>query len=298
MNINQLQYFVSVAEYRSFTQAAECHFLTQTAITLQIRTLEEAIGVKLIDRKKRPIELTPAGEVFLKEAKGILARMEEAIERTLEADKGMVGSIRIGYEKGYERSDLSDRLRKFHRQYPNILFTCVRLDTDAMANRLLSDDLDIIFGWDGTNLRMRDDIASVLVEKSPFVATLYQGHPLASHHSLRRSDLKYETLFYTTASENGDAIGDFHFIQLYEKAGYTPNILLKSNDIESVLMMVAAEEGITILPSYPIAKLENADHLIFVPLEGEDEYEEIYAQWKKNSINPALDMLLKYIDKL
>lgn len=292
MNINQLQYFVSVADYRSFTQAAEKHFLSQTAITLQVKALEDSIGVQLIDRKKRPIELTAAGQVFLKEAKAVLSRMDDALERTLEASKGMVGTLRIGYEKGYERSDLSDRLREFHRKYPNILFTCVRLDTDAMAQRLLSDELDIIFGWDGTNLRQRDDIESVLIEKSPFVAALYIGHPLASHRTLKREDLKHETLLYTTASESGDVIGDTHFLQLYEKAGYTPNILLKSNEIESVLMMVAAEEGITILPSYPIAKLDNADHLVFIPLEGEGEYEEIQAMWKKDSTNTALSLFL------
>lgn len=296
MNINQLQYFVSVAEYRSFTQAAEVHYITQTAITLQIRSLEESLGVALIDRKKRPIELTPAGNVFLREAKAILSRMEDAVARTLEASHGMVGTLRIGYEKGYERSDLSDRLRRFHRQYPNILFTCVRLDTDTMATKLLSDELDIIFGWDGTNLRQRTDIDGKLIERSPFVAALYQGHPLSNHASLKREDLKHETLLYTTASETGDAIGDAHFIQLYEKAGYRPNILLKSNEIESVLMMVAAEEGITILPQYAIAKMENAEHLVFVPIEGEGEFEEIFVQWKKDSENAALELFLNYLN--
>ena len=78
MHTNQLRYFVSVAEYRSFTRAADSHYLTQTAITQQIRALEDGLGLQLINRQKRPIELTPAGQVFYREAKGLLARLDEA----------------------------------------------------------------------------------------------------------------------------------------------------------------------------------------------------------------------------
>lgn len=68
MNINQLKYFISVAEYRSFTKAANQFYISQTAITQQIQALEESMGVTLIDRSRRPIMLTPAGNVFLNEA--------------------------------------------------------------------------------------------------------------------------------------------------------------------------------------------------------------------------------------
>lgn len=293
MNLNQLRYFISVAEHRSFTRAADSHYLTQTAITLQIRALEEAVGVKLIDRQKRPIELTPAGEVFFREAKGILARVDEAVSKTREAATGLAGTLRIGYEKGYERSSLSDRLRAFHRAYPNILLSCIRTDTDDLAARLLSDDLDLIFGWDSTNLRHAQGIENRLVERSPLVAALYSGHPLASRRSLRRRDLRYENILYMTPSLNGDSIGDAHFMQLYEKAGYQPRILLKSNDTESLLMMVAAEQGITVLPLYTVAKLDNADHLVFVPLEGEEEVEDIHMMWKTGRSNAALRYFLR-----
>ena len=130
MHINQLRYFVSVASCRSFSKAAECHYITQTAMTQQIKALEDRLDLELINRRKRPIELTPAGNVFYQEAKAILARVDEAVAKTQEASAGAVGAIRIGYEKGYERSDLSDRLRAFHRAYPNILVTCVRERTD------------------------------------------------------------------------------------------------------------------------------------------------------------------------
>ena len=68
MNINQLKYFIAVAEYKSFTKAANQYYISQTAVTQQIHALEEQMDVVLIDRTKRPIALTPAGNVFLNEA--------------------------------------------------------------------------------------------------------------------------------------------------------------------------------------------------------------------------------------
>lgn len=294
MHLNQLRYFVSVASCRSFTQAAQCHFLTQTAITQQIKALEEQLGLQLIDRRKRPVELTAAGEVFYREAKAILARVDDAVAKAQEAATGAVGMIRIGYEKGYERSDLSDRLRDFHHAYPNIMFTCIREDTDALSAKLLTDELDVIFAWDSTNLRTNEDIDACLDMRSGLSVALYKDHPLALRKKLYREELREETILYMTPSSAGDSLGDVHFMQLYERAGYQPKILLKSSDVESILMMVAAEEGISILPSYSVAKLMNADNLGFVPLDGDEEYEDIFMMWKKSSGNLALQSFLRF----
>ena len=294
MHLNQLRYFVSVASCRSFTKAADCHYISQTAITQQIRALEESLGLQLFNRQKRPIELTPAGKVFYQEAKAILARADEAVAKAQEASAGAAGTIRIGYEKGYERSDLSDRLRAFHRAHPNILFTCIREDTDRLAARLRTNELDVIFAWDSSNLRSDADIACRLDMRSRLCVALYAGHPYASRKSLRREDLRDETILYMSPSGSGDSFGDAHYMQLYEKAGYKPRILLKSNDIESLLIMVAAEEGVTILPAYSVAKLTNADHLVFLPLDSADEYEDIFMLWKRGHTNAALQCLLDF----
>ena len=86
------------------------------------------------------------------------------------------------------------------------------------------------------------------------------------------------------------------YMQLYEKAGYEPKILLKSNDIESLLIMVAAEEGISVLPSYLVEKLRNADNIVFLPLDGEEEYDEIFMFWKSSHSNSALQCFLDFVN--
>ena len=96
-----------------------------------------------------------------------------------------------------------------------------------------------------------------------------------------------------TPSATGDSFGDNHFMELYRLAGYQPNILFRSNDIESILMMVAAEEGISILPSYVTSKLADADNLVFIPLVGEGEYEKIISVWKKKGKVRRSDILFR-----
>ena len=293
MNINQLRYFVAVAEHRSFTKAANQYYLSQTAVTQQVRALEDTLGVRLLDRNSRPISLTPAGTVFLKEAKAILERMNSAVSRTRDASTGLVGSLRIGYTKGYERSNLSDRLREFHRDYPNILLTCFRCDTDMLAAGLLNGEYDVIFTWDSTNIRQDSQVETRLIEQARLVVALYGSHPFARRTALRRSELKNETIIFMSPSSTGASFGDDHFMQLYQQAGYHPSILLRSNDVESILMMVAAEEGISILPAYCTDKLINADNLLFVPLLGDEETEDILAAWRKDTDSQPLRHFLE-----
>ena len=122
MNITQLRYFVSAAENRSFTKAAAQYYISQTAVTQQIQALEYTVGVALFDRSSRPISLTPAGKLFLADAKAILERINHSINRVQEASVGFVGNLRIGYTKGYERSRLSNTL---HRCLPSAMILTV-----------------------------------------------------------------------------------------------------------------------------------------------------------------------------
>lgn len=295
MNLNQIKYFIAVAEQRSFTKAAVQYYLSQTAITQQVHALEKRIGMRLIDRNTRPISLTPAGKVFLNEAKAILERMDAALLKTREASTGIVGTLRIGYTKGYERSRLVNHLRSFHHDYPGILVTCHRCDTDTLAAGLLNNEFDIIFTWDSTNLQQDARAELRIVERVPFVVALYGAHPLTGRQTLARADLKNETILFMSPSGTGNSFGDAHYINLYQKAGYQPNILLRSSDIESILMMIAAEEGISILPSYCISRLTDKDNLVFIPLEGEDEYEEILAAWRRDDESLSLKHFLERI---
>ena len=297
MNRNQLKYFVAAAESQSFTKAAEQYYISQTAVTQQVHQLEETLGCTLFDRSTRPVSLTPAGKVFLIEAKAILERMARAAEHVHDASTGLGGTLRVGYVRGYERSDLSITMRRFHQKNRNILITFYRCSTDALAAGLLHREYDIIFTWDSTNLKQQTGIRYVTMENARLVVALYAGHPLAQRQRLNRRELRGETILYMSPSAVNDSYGDAFFMQLYKDAGYKPNILFSSSDVESVLMMVAAEEGISILPDYCTEKLYNADNLVFVPLVGKAEQEEIIAAWQETNANPALAQFLSMMNE-
>lgn len=295
MNLNQLHYFISVAESGSFTKAALNHYVSQTAITQQIHALEESVGAKLLNRSSRPVSLTPAGKVFLKETREILGRMDAALQRTREASTGLEGELRLGYTKGYEHSDLPKYLRRFHHEYPNVLISCYRCDTDMLASGLLSGDYDVIITWDSSNLRQEDALRLRVLEHVPLRVALYANHPLARRRELSRKDLRQENILFMSPSGTGDSFGDAHYIRLYQQAGYQPNILLRSNDMESILMMVAAEEGISIVPEYTHTWNVGTENVVFVPLSGEGETEEILIAWRKNDDNPALEHFIQML---
>ena len=154
-------------------------------------------------------------------------------------------------------------------------------DADTLAGKLMSAELDII-AWDSANISAKSEIRRKLDLRSGLSVALYTGHLFATRKYLKREELIDETILYMTPSGNENSLGDAHYIQLYEKAGFHPKNMLKSNDLESVLIMVAAEQGISVLPSYCVEKLNNADNLVFITLEGEEEYEDIYMMWKEN----------------
>ena len=297
MNINQLKYFVAVADHHSFSKAAEQYFLTQTAISQQIQKLEESVGVMLIDRKTRPISLTPMGKVFLREARGILMKMDAAVQKAKEASTGITGTLRIGYTNGYEHSDLTVKLRQFHHEFPNVLITCQRCETDVLASGLINGEYDVIFTWDSTNICNDEAVDYRLQERVRLVVALYGSHPLAQSTGLTRAELKNEVNLFMSPSSSGDSLGDEYFIRLYQNAGYYPNILLRSSDVESILMMVSAEEGISVLPVSCIRRLSDVDNLVFVPLVGEKETEDILAVWRKDNDSPSLERFLKLLER-
>ena len=230
------------------------------------------------------------------DAKAILERVNYSINRVQEASVGFVGNLRIGYTKGYERSKLSNTLRAFHDKYPNVLISCYRCDTDTLATGLQNNEFDIIFTWDSTELSKDRSIAAHVIERSPLVVALYNSHPFSGRTFLKRSELRSEDILFMTHSRDADSIGDRHFYELYYKAGYKPNITFRSNDMESILMMVAAGEGISVLPGYVTEKLDNADNIIFIPLVGDEENVEIIAAWINEEKNPVLIRFAEFLE--
>jgi len=293
MQIRQLEYFVAVSEHLNFTRAAEQFFISQTAVTQQIKALEEELGVRLFDRNNRRVELTPAGKTFLEDANAILRRTKDAFERVKRTDTIFTGNINFGFVKGYEKTNLSDLLADFHGHYPSISLTLTRENVAVLYDRILNRSLDIIINIQYSMDSMDDleDMDFRVIRRYPLLAVMHASHPLSHRTSIKRSELKGYPLVDIKKSK--DRYGETATILgSFINAGFLPNVQYVSDDIETSILAVAAGLGYALLPSYITDTLSMREKVLAVPIEGEEKKITVIAAWHKRNDNPALHKFL------
>lgn len=297
MNLRQLEYFVSVAETLSFTKTAEKFYISQTAVTQQIKALEEQIEVKLLKRTKRHVELTPAGSIFLTESKAILSRTENAIQKTKKAATGFTGNINLGIIEGYDNPNLPGILRSFRTGYPNISISIQEGGAGPLYLQLLNQTLDVVINARFSYSKLEDkNISYKIMKKYNLIVMLPTSHPLAYRSILNLYDLKNDFFIFTSFGDVEDSFGHFestmaHFI----RSGFTPHIVQHSVNFNTTALMVAANMGVAVLPSYALSSSRNIGNLVTIPLDEEaDKFEIVAARFNENA-NPTIDKFLSYI---
>ena len=291
MNTRQIEYFLTVAEELSFTRAAEKLYVSQTAVTQQIQALEELIGVKLLTRTKKRVELTPAGRVFQTEGRQLLEQLNNAFAHTRAVSEGMNGSMEIGFSN-YAGNILDNSLQEFLDNYPGIHIHFNPSSPSVLLDRLRSGELDLIFSpvfdpsvYEGCFIQE--------VEKVSLMAVLPVKHPLAGKHHLTMEDLIPEDLILTCTPDS--KIGeDTMIISSFLEAGYHPKIIDKIEDVETVLLMVNVNMGISILPSYITLPVSNHRRIVAIPYEP-DIRVPYAAICMKDNANPALNKMKLFL---
>ena len=295
MTSNQPKYFVTAAETLSFTEAGKRHFISQTAITQHIQSLEEQLGVKLFVREKKRVQLTPAGEIFYMEAKAILERTRLAVDRARNAADGISGSLRIGYVKGQGFSLISPLVRNFYLQNPSVIFSLFRQAHLDLLMNLEQNRLDFVFNiaYGDTDL---SGFSFKKISSDRLYAVLPPGHPYAQLSSIRRYDLRSEPFLLTkyyddpAAKKYGSIIPD-----KFGESGFIPKVDSRSSDAETLMILVSAGIGITILPESIVRTLGPSTDLSIIPLEGEHEHVDVLAIWKSDSANPVTQVFCDFL---
>ena len=314
MTTNQLKYFITAAETLSFTEAGKLHYISQTAITQHIQSLEEQLGVKLFAREKKRVRLTPAGEIFYMEAKAILERSKIAVNRARNAADGISGSLNIGYVKGQGFSLITPLIKKFYLQNPSVKFQIYRQAHLDLLMNLEKGKLDFIFNivYGNTDLT---NYSYQRIGRDRLYAVLPPGHPYSQLSSIRRYDLRDEPFLLTKYYDDPSAKKYGHVIpDKYAESGFIPRIDSRSSDAETLMILVSTGIGITILPESIVSTLGHSTDLSFVPesivstlghstdlsfvpLEGDHEYVDILAIWKDNTSNPVTHVFKDFVLK-
>ena len=143
MLLKQIKYFVTVVDCNSFTEAAEQCFISQSAISQQIRVLEKELGVELIQRENRHFRVTPAGEYLYRHGKDILKEAEELVKETIKIGKGNELQLRIGYLQYYNGIELHQAIADFSHTYPEVAIQIVSGTHEELYHMLRSEEIDI-----------------------------------------------------------------------------------------------------------------------------------------------------------
>jgi len=296
MQLRQLEYFIAVSEHLNFTKAAKQFYISQTAVTLQIKALEEELGVTLFQRTNRKVALTPAGKTFLDDARAIIRRAKDAAERAKKADTGLTGHLNFGYIKGYEKNFLPDVLSEFHTTYPNISLSLYRDNVAELYDGIFSQDFDLIFNilYSFDDMEDMKEMEYVLLKEYPLLAVMPVSHPLSHRTSIRREELKGYPL--VDIKKNEDKYGEVKTItNAFAKAGFLPDVQYVSDDIETSILAVAAGLGYALLPSYITDNIAIREKVTVIPLEGEERQIPVIAAWNKENANPARERFLEIV---
>lgn len=264
MELRHLRYFLAVAQDLNFTRAAARIGISQPPLSQQIKDLEQELGTLLFHRTPHGVELTEAGQAFQAEAQQILDRTEQARAVALRAARGEVGQLRVGFTGSAAFNQVVARLiRDFRRAYPQVQLTLEEVNTTRLLDGLDKGKLDTAFVRPG--LTPFEGIHLHRFPDEPMRVVLPLGHRLAARASLSLGELAGEpfVLFPRTV---GLSLFD-EVINACRRAGFDPHIEQVAPQISSVVNLVAAELGLSIVPA-SISQVQ-VDGVRYVDIQGD-----------------------------
>ena len=186
LEFRNLRYFVAVAEELHFSRAAERLYIAQPALSEQIRRLERDLGVELLRRTTRKVELTPAGEEFLERARRILQEADRAVEEASRAARGEVGRLRVSTTATAGLEQVSQIMRAFREGRPEVALELKQISLEDHSGGLVDGSTDAAFVWLPFQ---HEGLAFETLVEEPRLAALAADHPLAGRAELSIEDL-------------------------------------------------------------------------------------------------------------
>lgn len=245
VELRHIRYFVAVAEECHFGRAAERLHIAQPPLSQQIRQLESDLGVVLLTRSTRKVELTPAGELYLQRARAILAAVDRAAEEAARVAAGELGRLAIGFTGSATYELLPSLARVLRQELPGIeLELRGEMLTPDQVEALLNHSLDLGF------LRppaRHPDIEVRVLRREPLIAVLPETHPLAGRGHVRLFDL-HDDPFITYPSHHRSVVYEA-VMDACERAGFTPRRVEEVRETSTLVSFVAAGLGVALVPA-------------------------------------------------
>jgi DNA-binding transcriptional LysR family regulator len=245
MELRHIRSFLSIAETLHFGRTAELIHISQPALSLQIRALEEEVGVRLFERNRRKTTLTAAGAAFRNDATAALSQLEQAIRRARLAANGKLGLLRIGFVSTAGSEIVPNIVRQFRQLNPEVEFSLRNILTAEQVQMLETGSLDIGFLREPIGEHSAVDV--VTVHREPFVLVVPSSHKLAKRKRVRLREVAgQDFVMYERTYAPG-----FHDLMfgILRDAGIVPNVTQTAVEIPTLISLVASGMGITIMPA-------------------------------------------------
>jgi LysR family hca operon transcriptional activator len=291
MELRHLRYFVAVAEAGSVTVAAarELH-TSQPSLSRQIRDLENEVGAKLLTRRPRGIELTPAGRAFLDHARAVLSQVEAATEAARRVARPAKPCFAMGFLTGHELTWMPEALRILRAELPNIDVMISSQYSPLLADGLSKGKIDAAF------LRREKGVPGLafrLLLREPLMVILPSDHRLAALKAISPRDLVGEpfVIVSDTAPVLRGVIDDY-----LKRCGIKITPAHEADHVTMGMSLIASTRGVGLLPAYAQKFLPSS--ITSRPLEGDAPTVELVLGYKKSNPSPILKLLLSRLDEL
>lgn len=291
MELRHLRYFITVAEELNFSKAALRLYTAQPSLSQQIKDLEEDVGVQLLYRTKRKVELTEEGAVFLEQARLTLAQADKAIAMARQVSQAKQQQLRIGFVPIAEMKVFPHILPHLRIQNPRLKIELFSSNHLKQIKLLQKGELDIIFTWQDFN---SDEIKSLFVLREPLVFILPEHHPLAKYEKIPIKALDGID-FILPAEEQSGALHNI-ILDFAKTQGIEFNTVQKSDDILSNMNTIGTDLGCTILPAYIAPFIMN--NRIIRPLDIEMPHLDLYASYRQNLTSIAVQNSTELLTKV
>ena len=241
MEVHQLRYFCAVAETGNFTRAAEREQVAQPSLSQQIMKLEEELAVRLFDRLGRSVRLTDMGQMFLPRARTILNELRAAKEEVAQRQSSVAGPISVGVIPTIAPYFMPTRIASFSRKYPEASMTVLEDVTVRLMDSLRAGLVDLAV----MALPARGhDLECYPLRTERLFAILPKGHRLAKKRTLLMKELREEPFLLL----RDDHCFRETAIEICKRARILPQVIFESGQFSSILGMVGAGLGVSIVP--------------------------------------------------
>ncbi len=240
LELSELRAFVVLADHLHFSHAAEVLHVSQPALTKQIQRLEAKVSGRLLVRGYRKVALTPAGEILRDRARRLLREAEVAEQMARLAVNGKAGVLRIGFGIGSLAAGLPDMLMRFRQQFPEVQVFMRDMSTPNQIEALHQGDIDVGF--------VRLPVESTELVTVPVLEEmLVTAIPRGMSYRKGLSDLRNEPFVVISRSSSVSFFD--HLVQTCGAAGFSPRIVQEVNELLTVLFLVQAGAGVSLVPS-------------------------------------------------